>query len=116
MMDDLFDTPAYKLYRREDPQTSRDAAESLGVSEMESIVLETIKTFRAAGCISDQVVEALPQYRYSTITARYKQLKEKGFVFVDDRKIKAQSGRNQLVMWHKDFYVPINNNEGNEND
>lgn len=115
-MNDLFDTPAYKLYRAADPQTSKEAAESLGVSEMEAIVLEAIRGFRAAGCISDQVVEALPQYRYSTITARYKQLKEKGLVCVDERKLKAESGRNQLVMWHKDFYVPNNNNEGNKND
>jgi len=31
-MDDLFETPAYKLYRKTDPETSREAAESLGVS------------------------------------------------------------------------------------
>ena len=104
-MGDLFETPAYKLYRNTDPQTSREAAESLGVSEMESIVAETIRSFGAAGCISDQVVNALPQYRYSTITARYKQLKEKGIVCIDDRKIKAESGRRQHVMWHKNHYV-----------
>ena len=72
---------------------------------MESVVASTIREFGAAGCISDQVVDALPHYRYSTITARYKQLKEKGIICVDDRKIKAESGRNQLVMWHKDYYV-----------
>ena len=105
MTQDLFDTPAYKLYRNTDPQTSKEAAESLGVSEMEAIVLQTIREFGAAGAISDQVVNALPHYRYSTITARYKQLKEKGLVCVDDRKIKAESGRNQLVMWHRDYYV-----------
>ena len=105
MTQDLFDTPAYKLYRKEDPETSKEAAKSLGVSEMESVVASTIREFGAAGCISDQVVDALPHYRYSTITARYKQLKEKGIICVDDRKIKAESGRNQLVMWHKDYYV-----------
>ena len=105
MTQDLFDTPAYKLYRKEDPETSKEAAKSLGVSEMESVVASTIREFGAAGCISDQVVDALPHHRYSTITARYKQLKEKGIICVDDRKIKAESGRNQLVMWHKDFYM-----------
>lgn len=105
MTQDLFDTPAYKLYRKEDPETSKEAAKSLGVSEMESVVASTIREFGAAGCISDQVVDALPHHRYSTITARYKQLKEKGIICVDDRKIKAESGRNQLVMWHKDYYV-----------
>jgi predicted transcriptional regulator len=109
-MNDLFDTPAYKLYRQTDPQTSREAAQSLEVSEMERAVAEAIKSFRAAGCISDQVLDALPQHRYSTVTARYKQLKEKGIICVDERKMKGASGRGQLMMWHKDFYVaPINN-------
>ena len=109
-MNDLFDTPAYKLYRQTDPQTSREAAQSLEVSDMERAVAEAIKGFRAAGCISDQVLDALPQHRYSTVTARYKQLKEKGIICVDERKMKGASGRGQLMMWHKDFYVaPINN-------
>ena len=104
-MNDLFDTPAYKLYRQTDPQTSREAAQSLEVSAMERTVAEAIKGFRAAGCISDQVLDALPQHRYSTVTARYKQLKEKGIIFVDDRKAKGVSGRGQLIMWHKDYYM-----------
>tara|TARA_R110000824_G_scaffold399542_1_gene605136 strand:+ start:2009 stop:2338 length:330 start_codon:yes stop_codon:yes gene_type:complete len=104
-MNDLFDTPAYKLYRQTDPQTSREAAQSLEVSAMERTVAEAIKGFRAAGCISDQVLDALPQHRYSTVTARYKQLKEKGIIFVDDRKAKGASGRGQLIMWHKDYYM-----------
>lgn len=102
---DLFDTPAYKLYRKGDPETSREAAESLGVSEMEAVVANIIREFGATGAISDQVVDALPHLRYSTITARYKQLKEKGIIFIDDRKLKASSGRQQHIMWHKDYYV-----------
>ena len=103
-MNDLFDTPAFKLVRRDDPDTSHDAAESLPVSDMERIVADTIARFGAAGAISDQIVDALPHLRYSTITARYKQLKEKGLVKVDDRKRKGKSGRNQLVMWATEFY------------
>ena len=103
-MNDLFDTPAYKLVRRDDPETSHAAAESLPVSDMERIVADTIARFGATGAISDQIVDALPHLRYSTITARYKQLKEKGIICVDDRKQKAESGRQQHIMWHKDFY------------
>jgi len=106
MMGDLFDTPAYKLVRRGDPQTSREAAEQLDVSKMERKVLAAITTFGAAGCISDEVLELLHNDRYSTVTARYKQLKEKGLIVTDDRKRKANSGRQQLVMWAKDFYKP----------
>ena len=107
-MNDLFDTPAYKLHRRNDPQTSKQAAESLEVSHMERIVADTIRSFGATGAISDRIVDALPQYRYSTITARYKALKEKGIICVDDRKQKGASGRQQFVMWHKDFYDAVN--------
>jgi len=96
-------TPAYKLVRKNDPSTSYAAAEQLNVTEMERIVLHTISQF-PDGCISDDVLAAIPQYRYSTVTARYKQLKEKGLVIVDDTKRKGESGRQQLVMWSKENY------------
>lgn len=115
-MDDLFDqffpgtrefieTPAYKLVRRDDPSTSHEAAEQVDATRMERIVLDTIRTFGTDGCISDDVLALLHGYRYSTVTARYKQLKEKGLVIVDDRKRKAESGRQQLIMWAAEFYI-----------
>ena len=114
-MNDLFDrlgldqppfpeTPAFKLARSRDPSTSHDAADKLDVNKMERIVLAAITSFGSSGCISDDVLRILPAYRYSTITARYKQLKEKGLVFVDTRKRKGESGRQQLIMWSKEFY------------
>jgi len=105
----LTETPAYKLVRRDDPATSHDAAESINATEMESVVADAIWFFGAAGCISDEVLKALPHYGYSTVTARYKQLKEKGFIKVDGTKRKGVSGRGQLVMWHKEFYKGENN-------
>ena len=107
---DLFDTPAYKLARRNDPQTSKDAAKSLDANYMEQVVLDIIEMFGAAGCISDEVQDALPHHRYSTITARYKQLKEKGLIKVDDRKRRGKSGRGQLVVWATQFYTPNTSN------
>lgn len=99
MQRDLFDTPAYKLHRVGDPTTSREAASTLNVSRMEKIVLAAIDSFGKKGCISDEVLEILPSFRYSTVTARYKQLKEKGLVLTNDTKRKGKSGRYQLVMW-----------------
>jgi len=61
------------------------------------------------GCISDEVLNALPHHRYSTVTARYKQLKEKGLIKVDDRKRKGVSGRGQLIMWATEFYTEQDN-------
>tara|TARA_R100001510_G_scaffold45_1_gene32 strand:+ start:1606 stop:1968 length:363 start_codon:yes stop_codon:yes gene_type:complete len=104
-MFDLFYTPPHKLVRRDDPVTSREAAESVDTSHMEQVVLEAIQDFGATGCISDEVLSRLPHHGYSTVTARYKQLKEKGLVKVDHRKRKGRSGRGQLVMWATEFYV-----------
>jgi len=105
-MDDLFSipTPVYKLVRNEDPSTSHAAAESLDANRMEQIVLEAIQEFGVTGCISDEVLSRLPHHGYSTVTARYKQLKEKGLVKVDHRKRKGKSGRGQLVMWATEYY------------
>ena len=102
--DDLFSTPAFKLARSRDPSTSHDAADKLDVNKMERIVLAAITSFGSKGCISDDVLRILSDYRYSTVTARYKQLKEKGLVFVDTRKRQGLSRRNQLIMWSKEFY------------
>lgn len=104
-MFDLFYTPPHKLARRNDPATSHEAAESVDTSHMEQVVLEAIQDFGAEGCISDQVLSKLSHHRYSSVTARYKQLKEKGLVIVDHRKREAISGRSQLVMWAAEFYV-----------
>jgi predicted transcriptional regulator len=104
MQEDLFETPSYKLHRRDGETTSRQAAQSFNVSRMEKIVLAAIDSFGKHGCISDDVLEILPTLGYSTVTARYKQLKEKGLVVVDDTKRKGKSGRYQLVMWSKESY------------
>lgn len=98
-------TPSYKLYRSDDPSTSKEAAEKLDVSRMEKIVYDTIDAFGTKGCISDDVLGMLHEYGYSSVTARYKQLKEKGLVIVDGRKRQSfKSGRNQQIMWSKNMY------------
>lgn len=96
-------TPAYKLVRNDDPSTSHAAAEQLDVTRMEKKVLQAINMF-PDGCISDDVLDRMSHIRYSTVTARYKQLKEKGLVIVDGTKRKGASGRQQLVMWSKENY------------
>ena len=97
-------TNPIKLRRNNDPYTSHESAEKVEASRMEKIVWEVIDSFGEHGCISDQVQYALAQYRYSTITARYKALKEKGLVITDGRAVKAESGRKQLKMWSSRHY------------
>jgi len=92
----FFGTPAFKLARREDPTTSHEAAQAVDTTKLERIVYEAIQSF-PEGCISDEVLEALPDHRYSSITPRYKALLQKGFIEIIGTK-EGRSGRNQRVM------------------
>ena len=92
----FFGTEAFKLVRKEDPTTSHQAAQSVDTTKLERIVYEAIQSF-PEGCISDEVLEALPEYRYSSITPRYKALLQKGFIEITGTK-EGRSGRNQRVM------------------
>jgi DNA-binding transcriptional ArsR family regulator len=97
-------TNSKTLRRNNDPFTSHESASKVDSTSMENIVCEVIDSFGEAGCISDQVQYALAQYRYSSVTARYKALKDKGLVIVDGRTVKAESGRKQLIMWSARYY------------
>ena len=95
-MERFFGTPAFKLARREDPTTSHQAAQAVDTTKLERIVYEAIQIF-PEGCISDEVLEALPDYRYSSITPRYKALLQKGFIEITGTK-EGRSGKKQRVM------------------
>ena len=95
-MEKFFGTPAFKLVRKEDPTTSHEAAQTVDTTKLESLVYEAIKGF-PEGCISDQVLELFPQYPYSSITARYKSLLDKGFIEIVGVKV-GRSGRKQRLM------------------
>ena len=88
----------WKLFRKYDPQTSADAAESLNVTELEAVVYEAIKSFGRTGCISDDVLVVLPDIRYGSITPRYRKLLEKGLIEITGETRRAVSGRSQRVM------------------
>lgn len=92
----FFGTEAFKLVRKEDPSTSHEAAQGVDTTKLERIVYEAIKGF-PNGCISDEVLEALPNYRYSSITPRYKALLQKGFIEITGTK-DGRSGKKQRVM------------------
>ena len=95
-MDRFFGTPAFKLVRKEDPVTSHEAAQVVDTTKLEQMVYEAIKGF-SEGCISDEVLELFPQYPYSSITARYKALLDKGFIEITGVKV-GRSGRKQRLM------------------
>jgi hypothetical protein len=95
-IDRFFGTPAFKLVRKEDPVTSHEASQAVDTTKIEQLVYEAIKSF-PEGCISDQVLEMYPQYPYSSITARYRALLDKGFIEITGTRA-GKSGRNQRVM------------------
>ena len=95
-MDRFFGTEAFKLVRKEDPTTSHEAAQAVDSTKLEQIVYEAIKGF-PNGCISDEVLEALPDYRYSSVTPRYRALLDKGFIEITGTK-DGRSGKKQRVM------------------
>ena len=92
-----FGTSAHMLHRKDSPDTSVQAAYQLDSTKLEKIVYDTIKSFES-GCIADDVLAKLPEYRYSSITARFAALDRKGFIYRDGDKRKGDSGRGQLVM------------------
>ena len=95
-MERFFGTPAFKLARREDPVTSHQAAQAVDTTNLERIVYEAIKS-HPEGCISDDILGMFPNYPYSSITARYRALLDKGLIEVTGVR-RGKFGRNQRIM------------------
>lgn len=92
-----FGTSPHKLHRTEAIDTSVDAAYSVDTSKLEQMVYDAIKTF-PNGCISDDLLSRFPVHPYSSITARFASLIEKGLIRRTDERRKGRSGRGQSVM------------------
>jgi len=92
----FFGTAPFKLVRKEDPTTSHQAAQAVDTTKLEQMVYEAIKS-HPEGCISDEILAMYPNYPYSSITARYRALLDKGFIEVSGVK-RGRFGRNQRVM------------------
>ena len=95
-MERFFGTAPFKLVRKEDPTTSHQAAQAVDSTKLEQMVYEAIKS-HPEGCISDEILEMYPNYPYSSITARYRALLDKGFIEITGVK-RGRFGRNQRIM------------------
>jgi len=95
-MERFFGSPPFKLVRNQDPATSHEAAQAVDSTKLEQMVYEAIKS-HPDGCISDEILKMYPQYPYSSITARYRALLDKGFIEVTGVK-RGRFGRNQRIM------------------
>jgi len=99
---DLFGTLPHKLHRADAPETSVQAAVLVDTTHLEGIVYSVIRAAGDKGIISDEVRgKCKAEYgieAYSSITARYKALKDKNLIEYTGDKRKGNSGRNQNVM------------------
>ena len=93
-------TDPKKLARRDGPETSKQAARSINATRLELLGFGVIKASGINGVISDDVRRALAHHdlSYSSVTARYKSLREKGWIRLTGERRRGQSGRNQNVM------------------
>lgn len=93
-----FGTGPEKLVRRQGASTSVHAACAVDSIGLEKEVYEVIERAGRAGCISDDVRDALPYLPYSSVTARYKALMDKRLVEDTGERRAGSSGRMQRVM------------------
>ena len=93
----IFGTNPRHLVRADSPDTSHEAAHLVDTTNLESLVYEAIKKF-PDGCISDEVRALFPNYPYSSITARYRALLDKGFIEDTGLRRPGRSGRSQRVL------------------
>ena len=85
------------LVRRNAPVTSVEAAASLDSASMEQRVYEVIATFEN-GCIQDEVLQILHNYPYSSVTARFRSLLNRGYIVDTGLTRPGKSGRQQRVL------------------
>jgi hypothetical protein len=98
-------TPPHTLHRKGDPDTSRDAAHSLpDIGGLELDVYRIIESYAYQGCISDKIRQHFPGLSYSSVTARYKALIDKGWVMDSGLREPGESGRNQRVLIATKFW------------
>ena len=96
-IDKFFGSPAFKLARKDSPPTSKQAAQGVNTTNLEQLVYETIATF-PDGCIQDEVLARLPNKPYSSVTARFKGLLEKGYIEDTGLTRAGMSGKQQRVL------------------
>lgn len=96
-MNSVFGTDPSLLHRADAPDTSIEAAYSVDTSRLESEVYAVIKIY-PNGCIQDEVLMHFPGYPYSSITARFRALLDKGLVVDTGERRPGKSGKNQRVL------------------
>lgn len=84
-------------------EASLEALDSVDTTALERLVLEDVVGFGARGCIADEVRALHPRHAYSSITARFANLERKGFIVRPGNRRPGHSGRNQSVIYAREF-------------
>jgi len=84
-------------FRRDDPDTSVEAAVSVHTQPLEQIVLGVIRRF-PRGVTADEVQMMLPEIPMNTITPRFASLIRKDLIKDSGERKKGNSGRLQRVL------------------
>ena len=85
------------LFRKTDPETSKEAAESVPVARLEKIVYEAIKA-APNGLTAEEIFQALPGIRLNSVTPRIAPLIKKGYIYDTGERRRSSSGRSQRVL------------------
>lgn len=96
-MKPVFGTDPKFLVRTEDPDTSHEAAESVDTPALEALVYSAIYK-HPEGCIQDDVLAMYPSKPYSSITARFRALLDKGLIEDTGLRKAGKSGKNQRIV------------------
>lgn len=92
-----------RLFRKNAPQTSVEAAESLDVTNLELLVLNAVRKAGKDGITQDELLQKYPKMSYSSLTARPAALKRKGLIADSGERRKGRSGRSQSVLVLPEF-------------
>jgi len=77
------------------------------ILSQEQRVLKVIKLSGRKGVTSDEVLLALPDMPYGSITSKYSSLKKSGLIKCDGRTRDGNSGKQQHIMWSNKFYSMV---------
>jgi len=97
-IDTQFGTDPSKLHRRDSIDTSIAAAHAVDSRGNEKLVYDIVAKAGSRGIIQDEVLDWTPGKPYSTITARFKALLDKGLIEDTGERRPGRSGKMQRVV------------------
>jgi hypothetical protein len=98
MLENVKTNSHLRLVRHNANDTSINAAKSINVTKLETMILLAIKESGEKGMTADELRSHFPHLSYSSVTARPSSLKAKGLIFDSGRRRTGKSGRPQAVL------------------